>query len=1040
MKRYLTTTTQLCIGLTGIFLLVFMAAGLSRVIPSDDTLIAQQRIEFAESLAITSSLMIQNRETRLLESVVNQTKTRSHLVKSIGVRNSFDRVVTSTNGHNQWWVSEEIHDSNRIEVPLFSGNKVWGQMEFVFEPKHEAKHLLDFSPPTRLGIFLGSLCFILNMIYLGAILNKANAQGGAVPNRVRSALDHLTEGLLVLDRNGKIVLANQVFGQHTGLDEPEKIIGKKPEEVFDWRSTSGEPVTSFPWDEASETGEQILDNILVLQTGVDEHGIAVISTFQVNCAPVMAESSKGNGVLVSFENVTELERSKQAAESANQAKSDFLANMSHEIRTPMNAILGFTDWLQRGLANDKDEELEYLSTIHSSGSHLMELINDILDLSKIEAGKMEIVKEKHSPFQIINDVANILRVRAEDKGVELDVVYENPIPKNIQTDDVRLRQVITNLVGNAVKFTTEGKVSIISRMLDRNEAGEERLEIEIHDSGIGMTEAQLGKIFSPFVQADSSVTRKFGGTGLGLAISKRIVSSLGGEIDVSSEYGVGSVFKFSIVVGDVADEQRIDNEAYLESVRVERNSGKGASLQLPPGKILVVDDGEANRKLIRLILDRAGCTVDEAENGQIGFEKAIDGQYDVVLMDMQMPVLDGYQATQKLRESGYDKPIVALTANAMTGDQEKCINAGCNNFLAKPVNIDKLIETMHQYLSHVPAATSETESHETPDTNELLPTKAETTESQEMDRQETMAPSTESTDERVEETTFTAESMTEPTKLAQPVETNVSRPDFSTIFQQRLIEFQNAWDLADDQLMLHTAQKFQQECVEGGRHAMGAALTPLINATAADDLHALNAAMGEFLITAREEMSSSKLFQAPAETTHSESAEVMEVPIGSETLSEATATELQPNRSSTMLDNVGLEPSTATAVATPEPSLATPNREPLKVHADANMPGAIFSQLPTDDLDFREIVVDFVPQLDSKLREMEDAAAREDHVELAGLAHWLKGAGGTCGFVEFYDPSLQLELSAKDEQKSDYPERLDALWKLGQSIVVPPLD
>ena len=186
-----------------------------------------------------------------------------------------------------------------------------------------------------------------------------------------------------------------------------------------------------------------------------------IATFQVNCSPVLAESSSGNGVLVCFEDVTELQRSKKAAESANQAKSDFLANMSHEIRTPMNAILGFTDWLQRGLADDRDQELEYLSTIHSSGTHLLELINDVLDLSKIEAGKMEMVLEDFSPFRIVQDVERVLQVRAESKGIELQSFFKGSLPEMVKTDYVRLRQVLTNLVGNAIKFTEQGGVCLL---------------------------------------------------------------------------------------------------------------------------------------------------------------------------------------------------------------------------------------------------------------------------------------------------------------------------------------------------------------------------------------------------------------------------------------------------------------------------------------------------------------------------------------------------------------------------------------------------
>ena len=236
--------------------------------------------------------------------------------------------------------------------------------------------------------------------------------------------------------------------------------------------------------------------------------------------------------MVSFEDVTQLEenkvelrKSKEHAEAASRAKSDFLANMSHEIRTPMNAILGFTDLLQRGLYDNPDEQSEYLGTIHSSGTHLLDLINDILDLSKIEAGKLDLEMTDCSPLHIFSEVINILKVRAQEKGISLELIVEGTIPETIQSDPVRLRQVVTNLVGNAIKFTETGGVKIVARWIDDRQP---KLEFDVIDSGIGMTDKQVARIFEPFVQADSSVTRRFGGTGLGLSISQKIIEALDG--------------------------------------------------------------------------------------------------------------------------------------------------------------------------------------------------------------------------------------------------------------------------------------------------------------------------------------------------------------------------------------------------------------------------------------------------------------------------------------------------------------------------------
>jgi PAS domain S-box-containing protein len=914
---WLTTKIRLTVGLVGIVMLVFMAATAMRMVPSTEQAKLTSRAEYCESMAITSSLLIQNHEFRILNTIIEQAVKRNHGLRSIGVRNSMDRLVHKTSGHKEVWISESVGQQDRQKIALFAGPRKWGVIEFTFHPlvAHSGWNGV-LTPWSRLAIFMSATAFILFMIYLGRMLPQLSPTK-TVPRRVRRALDNLTEGLLVLDRSGRIVLANKVFGQSTGASV-DKLVGKRPESCFQWKDKQGQEVESFPWNESAKTGEHVRDYMMTLHV-VNENEVESTVAFKVNCAPVMAESSKGNGVLVSFEDVTELEYSKRAAEDANQAKSDFLANMSHEIRTPMNAILGFTDWLQRGLATSKDEEQEYLSTIHSSGKHLMELINDILDLSKIEAGKMEIVKERHSPYKIIDDVARILRVRAKDKGINLQLEFGNHLPEFIETDDVRLRQVITNLIGNAIKFTSQGAVKISAQIV--GEARQPKMQISISDSGIGMNPEQLQKIFDPFVQADSSVTRKFGGTGLGLAISKRIVSSLGGKIQVASEQDVGSVFTFDIEVGDISQEKRISFEKFRESTGQSR-SRKRNVVRLPECNILVVDDGKPNRRLIKLILEKSGCHVSEAENGQIGYEQAMSGDFAIVLMDMQMPVLDGYQATGKLRASGYAKPIIALTANAMAGDQEKCSAAGCDGFIAKPVDIDKLLATIGEYLSDAGMSIA---------------------------------------------------SETEPT----PVEWEFAQIDYRSFFQQQVIQFQNAWELGDNESMLECAKEFRQESYQAGYATIGDAISELIVACESDDVDMLNQAMGLFLEVAREEMTNTKMFDS---TTASS-------PIVSESDSDANA--------------------------------------------------LIYSDLPMDEPEFREIVVDFVPQLESKLQEMQTACETQDYLELGLLAHWLKGAGGTCGFKEFFEPSKQLEKSAKANDLAASREWFDKLRKLSRQIAIP---
>ena len=390
---------------------------------------------------------------------------------------------------------------------------------------------------------------------------------------------------------------------------------------------------------------------------------------------------------------------KTVAEIANHEKSHFLANMSHEIRTPLNGIMGFTDVLRRGVGS-KAEQRDYLDVIYKNGEHLLSLINDILDLSKIEAGRMEYEKRNYSPHKIISEVLSTMRVQAKEKGLSLECQWTSSVPETIHTDPMRLKQILMNLVGNALKFTKQGSVKLVAT-LDQSQSSPQFV-VEVHDTGIGIEAQNLKNIFSPFTQADSSITRSFGGTGLGLTICRQIANGLGGDLTVESEVGKGSTFRLWVDAGSLENvrifetppTEALNSNEQFKAETLESSSLKGI-------QILLVDDGKTNRDLISLVLENADASVTCAENGEEALQEYDRDKFDLILMDMQMPLMDGYTATRTLRSRGCSLPIIALTANAMRGDRDKCLAAGCSDFLTKPINIDSLLQTIGLHLPEI---------------------------------------------------------------------------------------------------------------------------------------------------------------------------------------------------------------------------------------------------------------------------------------------------------------------------------------------------
>jgi PAS domain S-box-containing protein len=396
------------------------------------------------------------------------------------------------------------------------------------------------------------------------------------------------------------------------------------------------------------------------------------------------------------------EKEKQAL-SASEAKSEFLANMSHEIRTPMTAILGYAELLLHDdeLEHSGERRHEAAHAIHRNGDHLLRLINDVLDLSKIEAGKLMIELLPCSPVKIIEEAIELMRVRATAKGVTLDVTYETAVPEFIQSDPTRLRQVLVNLIGNAIKFTEFGSVRTVVRYCDKQSP---TLECDIIDTGIGLTPSQLERIFQPFMQADTSTTRRFGGSGLGLAISKRLAEDLGGKIEVvRTELHSGSTFRLSIAVSQQRDAAMVRPDVTVADTpgNAAGSNAPGQS-QLAGCRIMFAEDGPDNQRFIAFILRKAGATVTIVDNGQVALDSALAARhagqpFHVILMDMQMPIMDGYLATASLRRAGYCGYIIALTAHAMQEDREKCLAVGCDDYESKPIQRQQLITKVESY-------------------------------------------------------------------------------------------------------------------------------------------------------------------------------------------------------------------------------------------------------------------------------------------------------------------------------------------------------
>ena len=393
----------------------------------------------------------------------------------------------------------------------------------------------------------------------------------------------------------------------------------------------------------------------------------------------------------------ELTKARESADLANRAKSQFIANMSHEMRTPLAAILGYAEMMYDS-RQTVSERLNCIGRIRQNVKELTDLTDDILDLSKVEAGKTELRPITFSLLPELGEIFSQLESQAWKKRLSFDLAFEGPIPETISTDPSRFRQVLANIIGNAVKFTERGGVSVVTKLSPESTDSPARLCFVISDTGCGMLPSQVDFLFQPFVQGDGSLTRTHGGSGLGLALSRRLATSLGGDVILTrTQPDRGSTFTVSIDPGPLSGVKLLQGVT-REDLNV-RHTAQPSNLQhkLEGMRVLLVEDAPDIQILVSHFLRRSGAHVDVADDGYVGIKKAKSGKYDLVLMDIQMPVLNGYEATAQLQREGFKSPIVALTAHAMKGVREKCLEAGCDDYLTKPINASALLDLITRY-------------------------------------------------------------------------------------------------------------------------------------------------------------------------------------------------------------------------------------------------------------------------------------------------------------------------------------------------------
>ena len=533
---------------------------------------------------------------------------------------------------------------------------------------------------------------------------------GEAEQRIREIMDAVADGIVVVDDRGIVIMLNpaveRIFGSPSSqlLGKPfQSIIGLSEAYAGTsfWASSAEAPLPLRSRIRGRRGDGAPIDlEIAVSRFNREQEPLSIALVRDVTEQKRLEEELKQNAHELETLNQSLARLTAEAGES-NRAKSDFLAKMSHEIRSPMTAILGYVELL--GLQLRAPDQLQAIDTIKRNANFLLDIINDVLDLSKIEARKFDVERAVVSPLAIVKELVELMNLRAAEKGIALLTRFDSALPATVETDPKRLKQILLNLVGNAIKFTDRGEVEISVAAQQTDAANE--IVYSIRDTGIGMSPEDLAQAFEPFSQGMSAAAQRPGGTGLGLAISKHLAELLGGRIEATSGFGNGSTFRLVLPVYEnwnAADSQSGDGAQLVKNRALADSGRQGQTAVALPYRVLIADDRSDHRIVITEFLEKSGATVTVVDNGRAAVEIAVQtistGQpYDVILMDMRMPELDGYQATAQIRAAGLKTPIIALTASAMKGDHQRCLAVGCNDYLPKPIDFTVLIDRVARF-------------------------------------------------------------------------------------------------------------------------------------------------------------------------------------------------------------------------------------------------------------------------------------------------------------------------------------------------------